>query len=124
MVGLAEDAGITDLYIPDFHLDWTNRLELGVTVDEMDIPTYHVRDNGIGFDNADREVIFRIFERLHARAEFAGTGLGLATVERIVRRHGGRVWGEGIPGEGAVFHFTLGSSSADHLGSRRRRLDR
>ncbi len=89
----------------------------GVAVDEMDIPTYHVRDNGIGFDNADREVIFRIFERLYTRAEFAGSGLGLATVERIVRRHGGRVWAEGILGEGAVFHFTLESPSTDQLGA-------
>ena len=93
------------------------RIELGVAVDEMDTPIYHVRDNGIGFDNVDREVIFRIFERLHTRAEFAGSGLGLATVERIVRRHGGRVWAEGTLGEGAVFRFTLGSSSTDQLGA-------
>ena len=83
------------------------RIELGVALDEMDIPTYYVRDNGIGFDNVDREVIFRIFKRLHTRVEFAGSGIGLATVERIVRCYGGRVWGEGILGEGAVFHFTL-----------------
>jgi len=86
------------------------RIELGVDENEGDVPTYHVRDNGIGFDNADNEVIFQAFERLHTRAEFAGSGLGLATVERIARRHGGRVWGEGIPREGAVFRFTLGSS--------------
>ena len=86
------------------------RIELGVAEDEGDVPTYHVRDNGIGFDNADREKIFRVFERLHGISEFAGTGLGLATVERIVDRHGGRVWAEGIPGEGAVFRFTLRSS--------------
>ena len=89
------------------------RIELGVAKDESDSPMYHVRDNGIGFDNAKREVIFEAFQRLHTRAEFAGSGLGLATVRRIVRRHGGRVWGEGIPGEGAVFRFTLGSSSTD-----------
>jgi light-regulated signal transduction histidine kinase (bacteriophytochrome) len=86
-------------------------IELGVVEDEDDVPIYHVRDNGIGFDNADREVIFKAFERLHTRLEFAGSGLGLATVERIVRRHGGQVWGEGVLGEGAVFRFTLGSSS-------------
>ena len=86
------------------------RIELGVTENGSDVPTYHVRDNGIGFDNADREGIFGVFERLHTRAEFAGSGLGLATVERIVGRHGGQVWAEGIPGEGAVFRFTLGSS--------------
>ncbi len=85
-------------------------IELGVAENEGEVPTYHVRDNGIGFDNANREIIFNPFKRLHARTEFAGSGLGLATVERIVDRHGGRVWGEGLPGEGAVFRFTLGSS--------------
>ena len=86
------------------------RIELGVAEGEGGVPIYHVRDNGIGFDNAKREIIFQAFERLHTRQEFAGSGLGLATVERIVRRHGGRVWGEGVPGEGAVFRFTLASS--------------
>ena len=60
------------------------------------------------------EIIFKAFERLHTRQEFAGSGLGLATaerMERIVRRHGGQVWGEGVLGDGAVFRFTLGSSS-------------
>ncbi len=84
-------------------------IELGVSENEGDVPIYHVRDNGIGFDDANREMIFQAFERLHTRTEFAGSGLGLATVERVVRRHGGRVWGEGVPGEGAVFRFTLGS---------------
>ena len=90
-------------------------IELGVTEPDSDFPTYHVRDNGIGFDNENREKIFESFERLHSRMEFAGSGLGLATVERVVRRHGGLVWGEGVPGEGAVFRFTLGSSSTDPL---------
>ena len=90
-------------------------IELGVVEGEDEGPIYHVGDNGIGFDNADHETIFRAFERLHTRAEIPGSGLGLATVERIVRRHGGRVWGEGILGEGAVFRFTLGSSSTDDL---------
>jgi PAS domain S-box-containing protein len=92
-------------------------IELGVSENEGDVPIYHVRDNGIGFDDANREMIFQAFERLHTRTEFAGSGLGLATVERVVRRHGGRVWGEGVPGEGAVFRFTLGSSSKGHLGA-------
>ena len=90
-------------------------IELGVTEADSDFPTYHVRDNGIGFDNANREKIFESFERLHTRTEFAGSGLGLATVERVVRRHGGLVWVEGVLGEGAVFRFTLGSSSTDPL---------
>jgi len=88
-------------------------IELGVVEDEEDVPIYHVRDNGIGFDNASREVIFRPYERLHSRTEYSGSGLGLATVERIVRRHGGRVWADGVVGGGAVFRFTLGSSSTD-----------
>ena len=86
-------------------------IELGVAENEGEVPTYHVRDNGIGFDNANRTIIFKAFERLHTRLEFAGSGLGLATVKRIVDRHGGGVWGEGVPGEGAVFRFTLGPSS-------------
>ena len=86
-------------------------IELGVAENEGEVPTYHVRDNGIGFDNANREIIFKPFKRLHARTEFAGSGLGLAIVERIVRRHGGRVWAEGVPGEGAVFRFTLAPPS-------------
>ena len=94
-------------------------IELGVAENEGEVPTYHVRDNGIGFDNANREIIFKPFKRLHTRTEFAGSGLGLATVERIVRRHGERVWAEGVPGEGAVFRFTLGRSPIDreHLGT-------
>ena len=88
-------------------------IELGVVEVEDDVPIYHVRDNGIGFDNADSEIIFRVFERLHSRSEFSGSGLGLATVERIVRRHGGAVWADGVLGEGAVFRFTLGSSETD-----------
>ena len=98
------------------------RIELGVVEDEEgkgDGPTYYVRDNGIGFDNAHREVIFQAFERLHTRQEFPGSGLGLATVERIVRRHGGQVWAEGTLGEGAVFCFSLGRPSTD-----RRRVKR
>ena len=86
------------------------RIELGVGKDESGIQTYYVRDNGIGFQHEERERIFRVFERLHTAEEYKGTGLGLATVERIVHRHGGRVWAEGTPGEGAVFRFTLESS--------------
>jgi signal transduction histidine kinase len=91
--------------VQDLRTESSGVVETGLSPERKTV--YYVRDNGIGFDPNYSEKLFAPFQRLHSDKEFAGTGIGLSIVERIIRRHDGRIWGESEKGKGAAFFFTL-----------------
>ena len=107
------EIALTNLFDNAFKFTGTRafaKIEMGI-LHMNDVPTYFVRDNGVGFEMEYAKKLFGAFQRMHKQSEFPGTGIGLATVQRIIARHGGRIWAESKPGEGTTFYFTLSYNS-------------
>ncbi len=89
------------------------QIEFGVLAKAGGAPVYLIRDNGIGFHSSQQSRLFKPFQQIHSDSAYQGIGMGLATAQRVVHRHGGRIWAEGAPDEGATFFFTLSPSPVD-----------